>query len=138
MNKSKLREQIKKKTILTFYTRVAGGDVVLESQVLDRIDQSKDIYELKIHVKMPAKETKEFREALSTIATKSAKEERNRVLDEVLMTIGNLEKEVLDADVFGHWGESHRAVRSYSVTEAIYEARKRIMSLSKPKEKENK
>lgn len=81
MNKSKqLREQIKKKTILTFYTRTAFGDVVLESRVLDRIDQSKDIYELKIHVKMPSETTKEFRNAL--------KQARKAILEEVRNLIG--------------------------------------------------
>ena len=74
-NNPQQQESWKNKTVFTFYTGVSGQEIVLESKLLEKIDQGEDVDELLIHVKMPSKDTKEFRKAIST--------ERQRVLDEV-------------------------------------------------------
>lgn len=53
-----------KKIVLTFYTGIKGEEVVLESKLLEKINQDKDIDEILIHVKMPSRDTKEFRNAV--------------------------------------------------------------------------
>ena len=85
MTENKQPELKKPRTVLTFYTGHKGSEVVLESRVIDIIDQSNDVDEILVHVKMPAKDTNEFRQALTSQREALIKEfEKVIGIDEVL------------------------------------------------------